>query len=46
MKFLTASSTVRLPDSFIAEIADAEDRIVVTKDADFRHSHLTVIRLR
>lgn len=34
-----------LPDgnrssAFIAKVADAEDRIVVTKDSDFRHSHL------
>lgn len=32
----------RSSDAFIAEVADAEDRIVVTKDSDFRHSHLTV----
>lgn len=27
------------PDRDIAEHADTEDRVVVTKDADFRHSH-------
>jgi predicted nuclease of predicted toxin-antitoxin system len=27
------------PDSDITALADAEDRFVVTKDADFRHSH-------
>jgi predicted nuclease of predicted toxin-antitoxin system len=27
------------PDPDIAAYADAEDRVVVTKDADFRHSH-------
>ena len=32
----------RSSDAVIAEIADAERRIVVTKDLDFRHSHLTV----
>ncbi|WP_319454433.1 MULTISPECIES: DUF5615 family PIN-like protein [unclassified Mycobacterium] len=31
----------RSSDAVIAETADAEDRIVVTKDSDFRHSHLT-----
>lgn len=31
----------RLSDASIAELADAEDRIVVTKDSDFRYSHLT-----
>ncbi|MCV7334669.1 MULTISPECIES: DUF5615 family PIN-like protein [Mycolicibacterium] len=29
-------------DAVVAEVADAEDRVVVTKDSDFRHSHLTV----
>ena len=28
-----------LPDPDIAAYADAEGRVVVTKDADFRHSH-------
>lgn len=27
------------PDPDVAAYADAEDRVVVTKDADFRHSH-------
>jgi len=27
-------------DAAIASIADAEDRVVVSKDSDFRHSHL------
>lgn len=29
----------RQPDPDIAAYADAEGRVVVTKDADFRHSH-------
>jgi len=31
--------SVRTPDAEITSIADTEDRTVVTKDADFRHSH-------
>ncbi len=31
----------RSSDASIAELADAQDRIVVTKDSDFRYSHLT-----
>jgi predicted nuclease of predicted toxin-antitoxin system len=27
-------------DRLLAEIADSDDRVVVTKDGDFRHSHL------
>lgn len=30
----------RTPDEVIARIADVEDRFVITKDADFVHSHL------
>ena len=30
----------RSSDASIAELADAEDRIVVTRDSDFRYSHL------
>jgi predicted nuclease of predicted toxin-antitoxin system len=30
----------RTTDTAIAELADAEDRVVVTKDRDFRDSHL------
>jgi predicted nuclease of predicted toxin-antitoxin system len=30
---------VSQPDPEIAAFADAEDRVVVTRDADFRHSH-------
>ena len=30
----------RTPDGTIARIADLEDRFVITKDADFVHSHL------
>ena len=30
----------RTPDDTIARIADLEDRFVITKDADFVHSHL------
>lgn len=30
----------RTPDNEIAALADAEDRVVVTKDRDFRDSHL------
>lgn len=30
----------RTPDSQIADIADTEERFVITKDADFVHSHL------
>lgn len=29
-----------LPDADVAELADADDRFVLTKDADFRISHL------
>jgi len=30
----------RSPDADIARIADAEDRVVISKDRDFRDSHL------
>lgn len=30
----------RTPDQEIADLADAQDRVVVTKDSDFRDSHL------
>jgi predicted nuclease of predicted toxin-antitoxin system len=30
----------RTPDNELAALADAEDRVVVTKDRDFRDSHL------
>ena len=39
MKDLPAGSLTR--DSDIRFIADADDRVVVTKDADFRHMHET-----
>lgn len=29
----------RTPDQVVAQLADAEDRVVVTKDGDFRDSH-------
>jgi predicted nuclease of predicted toxin-antitoxin system len=36
---MSLPGAVRTPDAEIAAIADAQDRAVVTKDADFRHSH-------
>ncbi len=30
----------RIPDAILAELADDEDRVVVSKDRDFRNSHL------
>ena len=30
----------RIPDATLAGLADGEDRVVVTKDRDFRNSHL------
>jgi len=30
----------RIPDATLAELADDEERVVVTKDRDFRNSHL------
>ncbi|HEY6429445.1 MAG TPA: DUF5615 family PIN-like protein [Acidimicrobiales bacterium] len=30
----------RIPDATLADFADDEDRVVVTKDRDFRNSHL------
>ena len=30
----------RTPDATLADLADDEDRVVVTKDRDFRNSHL------
>lgn len=36
----------RTPDDAIAQLADAEDRVVVSKDDDFRDSHLSARRLR
>lgn len=32
----------RLSDATITDVADDEHRVVVTKDADFRHSHTTI----
>jgi predicted nuclease of predicted toxin-antitoxin system len=32
----------RLPDATVAGMADDEHRVVVAKDADFRHSHSTI----
>jgi predicted nuclease of predicted toxin-antitoxin system len=32
----------RLTDQRLAELADAEDRVVVSKDRDFRNDHLLV----
>lgn len=36
----------RTTDSELAEVPDSDDRVVVTKDGDFRHSHLLTGRPR
>lgn len=36
----------RTTDSVLAAVADSDDRVVVTKDGDFRHSHLLTGRPR
>jgi predicted nuclease of predicted toxin-antitoxin system len=30
----------RIPDATLADLADDEDRVLITKDRDFRNSHL------